>query len=29
VIELIEDPVPFPNDNVIFTGTTDGDAFVG
>ena len=26
-IELIEDPLPFPNDNVIFTGTTDGDAF--
>jgi hypothetical protein len=27
LIELIEDPQPFPNDNIIFTGTTDGDTF--
>jgi hypothetical protein len=26
-IELIEGPLPFPNDNTIFTGTVDGDAF--
>ena len=26
-IELIEDPLLFPNDNTIFTGTVTGDAF--